>query len=69
MDVDVIREARVLAARQGTSVSRLLADRLEELVRGDKAYEAARRRAVARMRAARPLGWRKPVSRAELHER
>jgi hypothetical protein len=69
LDADVIREARVLAAQQGTSVSRLLAERLEELVRGHKAYDAAHRRAVARMRAAKPLGWRKPASRAELHER
>lgn len=69
LDAEVIREARVLAAEEGTSVSRLLADKLEQLVRGHKAYDAAHRRAVARMRAARSLGWRKPASRADLHER
>lgn len=45
LDKDLVIEAKVLAARQGTSVSRLLADQLEDLVRSDLAYEAARRRA------------------------
>lgn len=43
IDAELLREARILAAQEGTSVSRLLADRLEELVRRHRAYEAARR--------------------------
>ena len=69
MDADLLREARVLAARQGTSVSRLLAGRLEEVVRRDKAYEAARRRALARLKKGYDLKWTPPASRDELHER
>jgi hypothetical protein len=64
-----LREARILAAAEGTSVSRLLAARLEELIRRQKSYEAARRRAVARLRKGSNLGWRKPASRDDLHER
>jgi hypothetical protein len=69
LDKDLVIEAKVLAARQGTSVSRLLADRLEDLVRSDLAYEAARRRAEARLAEGFDLQWSRPVSRDELHER
>jgi len=69
LDEDLVRDAKVLAARRGTSVSRLLADRLEELVRGDRAYETARRRAVARLARGFDLDWTPPASRDELHER
>lgn len=69
LDGDLLREARVMAAQQGTSVSRLLANRLEQLVRDQKAYEVARRRALARLRQGFDLGWTAPRSRDELHER
>jgi hypothetical protein len=69
VDAELLREARILAAQEGTSVSRLLADRLEDLIRRNKAYEAARRRAVARLRKGFRLEWTPPRSRDALHER
>ncbi|MFW6012511.1 MAG: DUF6364 family protein [bacterium] len=69
VDSDLLREAKVLAARKGTSVSRLMGDQLEELVRKDRAYERARRRALARLEEGFDLRWTPPASRAELHER
>ena len=69
IDSDLLREARVLAAREGRSVSGLMADQLEELVRGERAYEAAKRRALARLREGFDLRWEPPASREELHER
>lgn len=69
LDAEILREARVLAAEQGSSISRLLADKLEELVRERKGYERARKRALARLRVGMDLGWRLPGSRDELHER
>jgi hypothetical protein len=69
LDADLVREARVLAAHDGTSVSRMLAEKLEELVRRRKAYDVAKRRALTRLRLARDLGWKRPVSRDKLHER
>ncbi|MFQ5744542.1 MAG: DUF6364 family protein [Acidobacteriota bacterium] len=69
IDADLVREAKVLAAQQGTSVSRLLAEHLEELVRRDKAYDVAKRRALARLKKGFRLGWAPPASRHELHER
>ena len=69
LDADLLREARVIAAEEGRSVSALLADRLESLVRERKAFDRARRRALARLRAGLDLRWTPPRSRDELHER
>jgi hypothetical protein len=69
MDGQLIREAKILAARRGTSVSGMLAKQLEELVRRDKAYEEARKRAVRRIRKGFDLGWKAVRDRQELHER
>lgn len=69
VDADLLREARVIAAEEGSSVSALLTDRLESLVRERKAFERARRRALARLREGLDLRWTPPTSRAELHER
>ena len=69
LDSDLLREARVLAAEEGRSVSSLLTGRLEAMVRERKAFERARRRALARLHEGLDLRWTPPQSRAELHER
>ncbi len=69
LDADVLREARILAAEEGLSVSALLAAKLDEIVRERKGYDGARKRAVARLRKGLDLGWTRPRSRDELHER
>jgi hypothetical protein len=68
LDERVIREAKVLAARRGTSVSALVAHELEDLVARDARYEEARRRAGDIMTRSTPRGgrtWR----RDDLHDR
>ena len=69
LDADLLREARVLAAEEGRSISALLTERLEALVRERKAFEKARRRALTRLRDGLDLRWTPPTSRDELHER
>ena len=69
VDADLVRDARILAAQRDTSVSGLVAEQLELLVRRDRAYEEARRRAVARLETGYDLGWTPPTSRDELYER
>ena len=69
IEADLLREARILAAEEGTSISALLATRLEEAVRERKGYHQARRRALARLRTGFDLNWTPPRSRDELHER
>lgn len=69
LDTDILREARILAAEEGVSISGLLATTLEKIVRQRKGYDRSRRRAVARLRKGFDLGWTPPRSRDELHER
>ena len=69
IDAALLRETRVIAAEEGRSVSALLTDRLEALVRERKAFDRARRRALARLRKGLDLRWTPPKSRDELHER
>jgi Family of unknown function (DUF6364) len=68
VDEDVIRRARILAARRGTSVSAMVARELDALVEQDARYEEASRRAKEIMARSTPRGgraWR----RDELHDR
>lgn len=69
LDAELLREAKILAAQEGTSVSAMLADRVEALVREHRGFDRARRSALARLRHPPVIGWRRPVSRDELHER
>ena len=69
LDADLLRETRVLAAEEGRSLSALLTERLEALIRERKAFDKARRRALARLRDGLDLQWTPPRSRDELHER
>lgn len=68
LDQEVIRRARIVAARTGTSVSALVASELTGLVERDARYEAARVRAEELLDQAAPRGgrtWR----RDELYDR
>ena len=69
LETALIREARILAAEEGTSISALLAARLEQIVNERKTYDRARKRALARLREGFDLHWTPPHSRDELHER
>jgi len=69
LDVDLLRQVRIMAAEEGTSISALLAARLDNIVRERRAFDRARRRALARLREGFDLRWTPPRSRDELHER
>ena len=69
LDSDLLREARILAAEEGRSINALLTERLDAMVRERKAFDKARRRALARLRVGLDLRWTPPKSRDELHER
>ena len=59
LDDDVIKHAKVLAARRGTSVSTLVAAQLERLVADDDRYEDAYRRAQRALAGSAPRGGRR----------
>jgi hypothetical protein len=69
LDADLLREVRILAAEEGTSISALLAARLQKMVEERRAYDRAKRRALARLREGFDLHFKRPRSRDELHER
>ncbi|MGD0940941.1 MAG: DUF6364 family protein [Terracidiphilus sp.] len=69
IEADLLQEARVLAAEEGSSISSLLATRLEEAVRERKGYNQARRSAVTRLRSGYDLSWTPSRSRGDMHER
>lgn len=68
LEEDVITQAKVLAARRGTSVSTLVASELERLVAHDDRYEDAYRRAQRALSGAKPRGGRR-WSRDDLYDR
>ena len=69
LDRQTIRKAKILAARRDTSISGLLARRLEILVGEEEAYERAERQALALLDEGFHLGGGVPASREELRER
>jgi predicted transcriptional regulator len=69
LDDDLIRKARVLAARRNRSVSALLREELFRLVSEDDTYETAKRAALERLEQGAHLGGGSLPSRDELYER
>jgi hypothetical protein len=69
IEAELLREARILAAEEDTSISALLATQLEHVVRERRGYQQARRRAMARLQQGFDLHWTPPRSRDQLHER
>lgn len=66
LDADVVRRARIVAAKRGTSVSALVAGELDALVARDERYEEAHRRALELLGHPNALGGR-PWTRDELY--
>jgi len=69
LDRATIRKARVLAARRGVSLSRLVGEVIEQMVGDDQAYQLAMREALAILDRGFDLGGGKAASRKELHDR
>lgn len=68
IEADLLREARILAAEEGRSISALLTDLLADLVPDRNAFHRARRRALARLRHGLDLQWRPSSDRHSVHE-
>ena len=65
----VLRKAKILAARRETSISGLIALQIESMIGEDEAYERAQRQATALLERGFGLGGVIRASRDELHER
>jgi hypothetical protein len=70
VDEEVARWARVWAAEHDTSISRMLGEKLAEMMQADRRYQAAQRRFLARepgrLRSGPGESW---TDRDALHER
>jgi SOS response regulatory protein OraA/RecX len=69
LDRKTIQKARIVAARESTSISALVARQIEVLVGEEEAYERAMRQALAMLEKGFHMGDVKGVSRDELHDR
>ena len=69
LEKELIRKARVIAARRSTSVSGLLSQELKRMVESTERYQQARLRALSNLQTGFHLGGRPTVSREELHDR
>jgi len=69
LDTALVRALKIVAAKRGSSITALVSNNLEKIVEEEGEYERAKRRALARMKEGWALGWIKPKSRDELHER
>lgn len=69
IDKDLLRKAKVLAARRETSISGLLSRQIEALVGEEEAYERARSEAMKLLEKGFHLAGARRASRDELHER
>ena len=65
----VLKKAKILAARRETSISGLLAQAVESLVGEEEAYEQAERQALALLDKGFHFGGAIRATRDELHER
>lgn len=65
----VVRKAKILAARRETSISGLLAHQIEFLVGQEEAYERAERQALSLLDKGFRMGGVISATREELHER
>lgn len=68
---DVLKKAKHIAVNRQTSLSRLLAQALEEIVEKDDAYSKAKARQLAAIRKGADLGVKGQITwkRADLHDK
>ena len=69
LDDEILREARILAAQQGLSVSAFLRRELSRLVEDQRGYRRAREAALKRLGHGTSLGGGTLPSREELYDR
>jgi hypothetical protein len=69
LDKQILKTARTVAARRGSSVSAMLADELTKIVAEETLYEQAKVKALALLNSPFRLGGEKVTNREALHDR
>lgn len=66
---NMLQKVKILAVQRHSSVSKLLTQAIEKILREETAYEESHKRQVDLMKRGFDMAFRKPASRDELHER
>jgi predicted transcriptional regulator len=69
LDDKLLRQVRILAAQQNSSISQILTEQLQKVLDDRKAYERAKKRAFELMDEGFAWNFKPPRSRDELYER
>ena len=69
IEKELLKKAKLMAAKKETSVSKLLTEQLAKMVSEDDQYDLSKKRALAILRKGFHLGGRIISKREELHER
>jgi hypothetical protein len=69
IEKEIIKKGKIVAARQDTSISKMLADLLKGMVENDERYEAAKRSALQQLKKGIRLGGKITWNREDLYER
>jgi len=69
IDKELLKKAKLMAAKKETSVTKLLTDQLAKMVSEDDQYDLAKKRALAILKKGFHLGGSIIGKREELHER
>ena len=69
IEKELLKKAKLMAAKKGTSVTKLLKEQLAKMVLEEEQYDSAKKRAVTILRKGFHLGGCTIAKREELHER
>jgi hypothetical protein len=69
LDKELIKKARIIAAQKETSITRMLAEELKQLVDKEEKYRRAKIKAIVQLNTGFHLGGEIIATREELHER
>ena len=69
LDKAIISAGKQLAAKQGTSLNRMLREELERMIRNTRPYDVSKHKAMAAMKKGFHSGMNRYSARDTLHER
>ncbi len=69
IEKELLKKAKLMAAKKETSVTKLLTDQLNKMISEEDEYESSKKRALANLRKGFHLGGQILCRREELHER
>ncbi len=69
LDQSIIHDAKILAAKRSTSLSKFLADEIKKMAAQDSTYDKVKALALTRLSHGYSLGGRKMPNRSEIYNR